>query len=64
MKKLLLMIALFALPLFALTGCGRSGDTTVIDGASSVEPAMTDDQMTQYEEEMSSGSSGSSAPGN
>lgn len=60
MKKLLILFALFGLPSVALTGCGGSGENKVIEGGS-VEPSMTDSQMSQYEEEMRSGGSG---PGN
>lgn len=64
MKKLLVMIALFGLPLFALTGCGRSGENTVIEGGGGEQAgSMTDDQMSEYEAAMNAGE-GSSGPGN
>ncbi len=63
MKKLLVMIALFGLPSVVLTGCGGSSGNKVIEDGE-VEPAMTDSQMADYEEQMRSGAASSSPEGN
>ena len=62
MKKLLFVIALFCLPSVALTGCGGSGENKIIEDGE-VEGAMTEAQMSDYEQQMRSGA-GSSRPGN
>ncbi|MEO1526125.1 MAG: hypothetical protein AAFX06_11865 [Planctomycetota bacterium] len=56
MKKLFAIVALVCLPCFGLTGCGNS-ENKIVDAPE--EPAMSDDQMSQYEEQMRSGEGGS-----
>ncbi|MEL6109400.1 MAG: hypothetical protein AAFU85_25615 [Planctomycetota bacterium] len=52
MKKLFAIVALVCLPLFGLTGCGSS-ENKLIEPAE--EPAMSDNQMDEYEKAMQSG---------
>lgn len=63
MKKFTLaFVAALSLSVFGLTGCGGSGENTVIENTTSSE--LPPDQQAQYEEQMRSGQGNSQAPGN
>ena len=50
-------VAALSLSVFGLTGCGGSGENTVIEADASVaeQNQMSADQQAQYEEQMKSG---------
>ena len=56
MKKFTLaFVAALSLSAFSLTGCGGSGENTVVESTPAETNQMDADQQAQYEEQMKSG---------